>query len=244
MTLTSMSVIMTVFVLNLHHRGPNKRQVPRWMKELLVNKISPYLCLYESDEVMARYYRTEDRFMKNVSLKLTLDNIQQALQNETQLENSINSLRETTVTLADNHINSVSQPQAVRTNMYPTVNTLSPQQCYGSGMPQSTSTAQNSNDNHKRSKRKSNSSLGKTNEEILHSLRRILEKHEKEDKDYEMIQDWRRVAQVIDRILFIIFFIATLWSTIGILVIAPASRGTWDWSITDKNIIIVELRMR
>ena len=53
-------------------------------------------------------------------------------------------------------------------------------------------------------------------------LRRILEKHEKEDKDYEMIQDWRRVAQVIDRILFIIFFIATLWSTIGILVIDPA----------------------
>ena len=165
--------------------------------------------------------------MKNVSLKLTLDNIQQALQNETQLENSINSLRETTVTVADNHVNSVPQTQTVRTNLYPTVHTLSPQQQYGDGLHQTTSTSgsQNCNDNHKRHKRKSNSTLGKTNEEILHSLRRILEKHEKEDKDYEMIQDWRRVAQVIDRILFIIFFIATTWSTLGILVIAPAARS-------------------
>ena len=226
MALTSMSVIMTVFVLNLHHRGPNKRQVPHWMKVLLVNKLSPFLCLHESDEFMARYYKNEDRFIKNVSLKITLDNIQQALQNETQIENSINSLKETTVTLADNHVNSVPYTQTVRTHMYPTMQTLQPQdQRYGGGLSQAASTSQTATDNHKRHKRRSTSALSKTNEEILQSLRRILEKHEREDKDYEMIQDWRRVAQVIDRILFIIFFLATTWSTLGILVIAPAARS-------------------
>ena len=220
MTLTSMSVIMTVFVLNLHHRGPNKRRVPHWIKEILVNKISPFLCLSESDELTDRYYNSEDRFIKNMSLKITLDNIQQALESETQLENNINNLRDTTVTFADNHVsvNSVPHTQAVRTNLYPTMQTLPPQNT-------SPSVQQNSNDNHRRHKRRTNSTISKTNDEILHSLKRILEKHEKEDKDYEMIQDWRRVAQVIDRILFIIFFLATLWSTIGILIIRPAARS-------------------
>ena len=215
MTLTSMSVIMTVFVLNLHHRGPNKRRVPRWIKEMLVNKISPFLCLSESDEFTERYYR-DDRFIKNMSLKITLDNIQQALENESQLENNANNLRETTVTFTDNHVsvNSVPHTQSVRTNLYPNMQSTQA----------STSGPQQLNDNHRRHKRRTNSTISKTNDEILQSLKRILEKHEKEDKDYEMIQDWRRVAQVIDRILFIIFFLATLWSTIGILIIAPAAR--------------------
>ena len=218
MTLTSMSVIMTVFVLNLHHRGPNKRRVPHWLKEILVNKISPFLCLSESDEFTERYYNSEDRFIKNMSLKITLDSIQQALENETQLENNLNNLRETTVTFADNHVsvNSVPHTQTVRTNVYPTMQSLP---------TQNASTSAQQNDNHRRHKRRTNSTISKTNDEILQSLKRILEKHEREDKDYEMIKDWRRVAQVIDRILFIIFFLATTWSTIGILVIAPASRS-------------------
>ncbi|ESP05440.1 hypothetical protein LOTGIDRAFT_52159, partial [Lottia gigantea] len=36
MFLTSVSVIMTVFVLNLHHRGPDKRSVPRWLRKLFL----------------------------------------------------------------------------------------------------------------------------------------------------------------------------------------------------------------
>lgn len=217
MTLTSMSVIMTVFVLNLHHRGPNKRKVPRWLKEILVNKLSPFLCLSESDEFMERYYKSEDKFIKNMSLKITLDNIQQALENESQLENSINNLRETTVTITDNHVNCVPNMPAVRTHLYPTMQTQQQQNA-------STSVPQTSNDNNRRHKRRSTSAISKTNDEILHSLKRILEKHEREDKDYEMIQDWRRVAQVIDRVLFIIFLLATTWSTVGILIIAPATR--------------------
>lgn len=35
MAMTSISVIMTVFVLNLHYRGPDDRPVPRWLRRLL-----------------------------------------------------------------------------------------------------------------------------------------------------------------------------------------------------------------
>jgi Neurotransmitter-gated ion-channel transmembrane region len=35
MAMTSVSVIMTVFVLNLHYRGPDDRPVPGWLRRIL-----------------------------------------------------------------------------------------------------------------------------------------------------------------------------------------------------------------
>ncbi|XP_053405080.1 neuronal acetylcholine receptor subunit alpha-7-like [Mercenaria mercenaria] len=262
MALTSMSVMMTVLVLNLHHRGPNKHTVPHWLKVILLHKLSPYLCLQEENNDIVRFIDTEEKFIKNMSLKITLDNIQQALQNEIQIENSQQ---------AQNNINIRHQPvqpdpqttnspilehpafQSANHVYNRTLNAPAEQpprqQCYHSYDTQtneykihtSNKTVQITQDsardqtkqqtpshsqseNNRRNKRRANSNLGKTNEEILNSLKRILEKHEKEDRDYEIIQEWRRVAQCVDRILFFIFLIATVSSTLGILVIAPATQ--------------------
>uniref|UniRef100_A0A1I8J982 Neur_chan_LBD domain-containing protein n=1 Tax=Macrostomum lignano TaxID=282301 RepID=A0A1I8J982_9PLAT len=38
MSMTSVSVIMTVFVLNLHHRGPSRSPVPNWLRRLLLQQ--------------------------------------------------------------------------------------------------------------------------------------------------------------------------------------------------------------
>lgn len=35
MAMTSVSVMMTVFVLNLHYRGPKKNEIPFWIQQLL-----------------------------------------------------------------------------------------------------------------------------------------------------------------------------------------------------------------
>ena len=35
MAMTSISVMMTVFVLNLHYRGPKKNEIPFWLQQLL-----------------------------------------------------------------------------------------------------------------------------------------------------------------------------------------------------------------
>ena len=35
MAMTSVSVMMTVFVLNLHYRGPKKNEIPFWLQQLL-----------------------------------------------------------------------------------------------------------------------------------------------------------------------------------------------------------------
>ena len=43
MGLTSVSVLMTVLVLNFHHRGPLKRKVPTWMHWLILQKLRSFL---------------------------------------------------------------------------------------------------------------------------------------------------------------------------------------------------------
>ncbi len=35
MAMTSVSVMMTVFVLNLHYRGPKKNEIPFWLQQVL-----------------------------------------------------------------------------------------------------------------------------------------------------------------------------------------------------------------
>lgn len=35
MAMTSVSVMMTVFVLNLHYRGPKKNELPFWLQQML-----------------------------------------------------------------------------------------------------------------------------------------------------------------------------------------------------------------
>ena len=38
MAITSVSIIMTVIVLNLHYRGPAKKEVPRWIRKIAFNR--------------------------------------------------------------------------------------------------------------------------------------------------------------------------------------------------------------
>lgn len=45
MTLTSCSVILTVMILNFHHRGPFNKPVPKWVRLLILNKLRMLLCM-------------------------------------------------------------------------------------------------------------------------------------------------------------------------------------------------------
>ena len=49
MGMTSFSLIMTVFTLNLHHIGQHRRGVPRWLQFLSHDVLSRILCLKPSD---------------------------------------------------------------------------------------------------------------------------------------------------------------------------------------------------
>ncbi len=68
------------------------------------------------------------------------------------------------------------------------------------------------------------SSTTRTNEEILNALKKIIERYERDDSEEEMIYEWRQVALAVDRILFWIFLVGTLSSTIMILIVAPITK--------------------
>lgn len=195
MSLTSVSVIMTVFVLNLHHRGPSRNAVPAWIRGILLGPIQSILCVGKNDQIPTG--RQGSRFLRTMSLRATLENIAQELQNEAQLENGV--MADTIVT--DGQGTTLHNETRCDVRLLP-------------------------NDNHQRPRRgiQVKNLHTKSHEEIVRNLQSILDKHEKEDRDYEIIQEWRKVAQVVDRILFWIFLFGTLSSTLIILVITPAVK--------------------
>lgn len=277
MALTSVSVIMTVFVLNLHHRGPHKHSVPSWIKKLFLG----------SSEVKRRSFRRpNDRhghlhysgiggmdthcMVKNMSLKLTLDNLAQELRDELQLENglvdypeyhpstdandnppssladqvseiqsnfsssSANQNRHIPTAKQDRHTPTANQDRHTATaNQKPKTNdTLgvganAKTKCTNS--PKKTQTHSPGAElpkpelhPHRRPRQKPRA----TYEEALLSLTKLLERHEVEEREYDDIQDWRRLAQSVDRILFVFFLVATVSSTLAVLVIVPATQDT------------------
>ena len=190
MTLTSLSVIMTVFVLNLHHRGPSRMEVPRWLRYICLGKLQTLFCISNSKKYSTFLSPKESQFLRTMPLKVTLENIAQELQNEIQMENG----------MADTVITENQGTQIHREGRY----------------------GSTSSGRHYRPPLSRGHSG--TSDEIIQSLKRILEKHEREDRDYEVVQEWRKVAQVVDRILFWIFFVGTLGSTLAVLVIAPSTK--------------------
>lgn len=186
---------MTVFVLNLHHRGPSRNAVPAWIRGILLGPIQSILCVGKNDRIPTG--RQGSRFLRTMSLRATLENIAQELQNEAQLKNGV--MADTIVT--DGQGTTLHNETRCDVRLLP-------------------------NDNHQRPRRgiQVKNLHTKSHEEIVRNLQSILDKHEKEDRDYEIIQEWRKVAQVVDRILFWIFLFGTLSSTLIILVITPAVK--------------------
>ena len=46
MAITSISVVMTVIVLNCHYKGPTAKQVPRWMRRYVITSCGRLLLFF------------------------------------------------------------------------------------------------------------------------------------------------------------------------------------------------------
>ncbi|KAH9495409.1 Neuronal acetylcholine receptor subunit alpha-10, partial [Bulinus truncatus] len=251
MALTSVSVIMTVFVLNLHHRGPHKHSVPPWLKKLF---LGPAHMRHRS------FHHSRDRhsnlhysgvggidaqcLVKNMSLKLTLDNLAQELRDELHRENGCQDSADISQSAPPNppctvaeHISECHVYSPALCNQNPRHNDRqSNDSSYAQATTYSSSPLRKTNtqgagqestpppkvdsSSHRRLRQKPRSPY----EDALLSLTKLLERHEVEEKEYDDIQDWRRLAQCVDRILFVFFLVATVSSTVAVLVIVPAMQ--------------------
>ena len=59
MAMTSLSIVLTVFVLQLHHVGPNTKPVPRWIRAVVISVISRIICMRSSNTNYYQYDKKE-----------------------------------------------------------------------------------------------------------------------------------------------------------------------------------------
>ena len=58
MGMTSMSIILTVFVLQLHHVGPHKRPVPGWLNTIVVGLFARLVCMSRDSQPFKQHRLT------------------------------------------------------------------------------------------------------------------------------------------------------------------------------------------
>ena len=312
---------MTVFVLNLHHRGPDKRAIPPWLRRLFLGTLrSRGSTLTHRDAHGLGYGGEGAHLMRNLSLKVTLENLAHELREELHLENGglleghntsdglgvglgmaqspprsppsssppapspygfvvpLSTTSSTTTTTVTTNINTNTNTTTTATGSNPGSNVSrrvdfsrlqpsspppqQPQQQHHqqqhppqptpSPTPPNLSTPEGlashilqqglgvgggggsgggggggggkslPNTHPQRGSSRRRQATGYNYEEVLLSLLRVLERHDRDEKEYESVQDWRRLAQTVDRILFFFFLVLTVVCTVAVLVIAPA----------------------
>lgn len=62
MAMTSLSIVLTVFVLQLHHVGPHTKPVPMWIRKLVLQAIARCMCMTSHVE---GYYRYQEESRKD-----------------------------------------------------------------------------------------------------------------------------------------------------------------------------------
>lgn len=194
MALTSISVILTVFVLNLHYRGPDNTPVPSWLRTLFLRrkKLTRGLCFKPNSPYINEYLSDgQSHYVKNVSLKMTIENLAQELKEELD--------------------------QGVTGSATTAGDAIQPENRYHDDVE-----SINGSVNRRRSASRKNSV--KTQHEILAALRKIVERYEADDKQESVMYEWRQVAVQVDCILFWIFLVGTLTSTVVLLIVAPIVR--------------------
>ena len=67
MAMTSLSIVLTVFVLQLHHVGPNQKRVPRWVKRIVIDVIARVICMRAH---VHAHYGTKVRATKHRALRV------------------------------------------------------------------------------------------------------------------------------------------------------------------------------
>lgn len=68
------------------------------------------------------------------------------------------------------------------------------------------------------------SSAGSIQDEIHDTLHNLLRKQKEIEYEQKVNNDWRALATKIDQILFYIFLLLTIISTVGLLVVVPLFR--------------------
>ncbi|KAL1422278.1 hypothetical protein MTO96_022155 [Rhipicephalus appendiculatus] len=187
MAITSISVVMTVIVLNFHYRGPSRKEVPAWLRRLLLDKSNR--SDLDDDGDGGRRPAADDTF------RLVVDSVviggEDRYTRGEYAEHSASNESPSPVIHGDMSRNNAS-------------GTARHRRCRGGAA--------------------SGGSTKRVQEEVLRTLRYLLEKQQREEHLTRTVNEWRQMALVIDRTLFWFFLVITAVSSICFLVVIPIQR--------------------
>ncbi|RWS26207.1 nicotinic acetylcholine receptor alpha 5 subunit-like protein [Leptotrombidium deliense] len=225
MAITSISVIMTVIVLNFHYRGPIRKEMPEWLKNFLMEKMVENNAPYPRAFQVNSTWHTESAsfpYAANPVPSMASSSIASHFIRSTTDANARANVDATTSFcqhedyIEDESIRMRTFGDSLESLNVAFMNELkSMNNCY----PASSKQTNNSNTG-------ANASREKTSpqEEMLRILRYLLWRQELEDKHNKMVHEWRLLALAIDKVLFWVFLVITVTSSLSFLVIIPVQR--------------------
>lgn len=207
MAITTISVIMTVVVLNFHHRGPIKQEPPTWIRRLVLEQMARCTCVKtkanKKPNVECREYDNTNSaagkgdshmptafHVRGDAMRLTIESLADDFKEMPEYSSTESVSNLNVSEYARQHQNKGDKPTGVRHPAAPSTH---------------------------------------LQEEVLKALRYLLAKQELEDQGIRVVNEWRQIAVVVDRFLFWIFFLGTAISSACFLLIVPMGRRGFYW---------------
>lgn len=210
MALTSISVILTVCILKLHHGSPQQKEVPRWLHNFIFNGLNR-LVHCRCTRVKRKRSRRQDR--GKYTSKLLSENTEACL----RLVNEPSKRAHSPVAEFRHHGHNNAFTEQIHMNDL------------------NHSNSNNSTDTgtiHQDIKRLS------VMEEILHYLKLIVARRDFDDDEHDVMSEWQAVAAVCDRFLFWLFLTKTIVITLLLMVIIPSLRYSfYDENVDDAELL-------
>lgn len=193
MAMSSVSVVLSVMVMKLHHCVPNQREVPPWVRRFVLKGLSSFLrCRCKP---VCRFSRRRRVNMKPSAA--AAERLADPTEMCTKLMNEVS-------------VSTNPKPYRREIGMLSDIRTE-----FSSTRAQNPFAGDNGSDLPEHDRRSFFS------EEALKYLRLLVAKSDEEDNQTAIMDEWKQVALVIDKLLFWTFLFITISTVVGILVIVP-----------------------
>ncbi|KAG7206032.1 hypothetical protein KM043_003435 [Ampulex compressa] len=191
MFMVASSVVLTVVVLNYHHRSPDRYMMPQWVKTVFLHWLPCILRMRRPCKKISKKNILISNQMKELELQ----------------ERSSKSLLANVLDIDDDfrHGNSAANPASSYIS----------RSTYGTPLSARPATVEET------SASLPLSGMQRELQTILKELQFITGRMKKADADDEVISDWKYAAMVVDRLCLIIFTLFTILATVVILCRAP-----------------------
>ena len=249
MAMTSLSVVFSVFVLYVHHKGNRGVRAPSWLRKFSFQVMARILCMQSGSQSL-RLGIQDDNEGETHDLQFNSDNhhthnspnIRYSSMHRNRPSNGNHPHHKNRRNHSDhseqhnNHVedrdiysdmvNSSSRLHNPTENIYVKENgqiLLPPYNISyvrgSAGMYNNKEQEQQSNLSGLKSK------WFQSHDELLSHLKWIVTRQRQEDIEHRIVREWQDVGSLCDRLLLIVFTSITAISTIGLLVLKPMTKS-------------------